>query len=87
MALSRPRPGFEPPWGHNATCIRTFPLRRTGLMKAKHVKYTSAIDAIGNTPIIKFQKIVPDSCANVYAKLESYNPTGSKKDRMALAMI
>jgi cysteine synthase A len=56
-------------------------------MKAKHVKYTSAIDAIGNTPIIKFQKIVPDSCANVYAKLESYNPTGSKKDRMALAMI
>lgn len=26
MALSRPRPGFEPPWGHNVTCVRTFPL-------------------------------------------------------------
>jgi cysteine synthase len=56
-------------------------------MKAKHVKYSSAIHAIGNTPIIKFQKIVPDSCAHVYGKLESYNPTRSKKDIMALAMI
>jgi len=56
-------------------------------MAAKQAKYTSALDTIGNTPIIKPQKIVPDSCTNVYAKLESYNPTGSKKDRMALAMI
>ena len=39
-------------------------------MTAKHVKYTSALDTIGNTPIIKLQKIVPDSCAKVYAKLE-----------------
>ena len=56
-------------------------------MKATHAKYASALDAIGNTPIVKLQKIVPDGCANVYVKLESYNPTGSKKDRMALAMI
>ena len=56
-------------------------------MKTKHKKYTSAVDAIGNTPIVKLQNIVPANCANVYTKLESYNPTGSKKDRMALAMI
>ena len=56
-------------------------------MAAKQAKYTSALDTIGNTPIIKLQKIVPDSCTNIYAKLESYNPTGSKKDKMALAMI
>ena len=56
-------------------------------MKKKYNKYNSALEAIGNTPIIKLQKIVPANCANIYVKLESYNPTGSKKDRMALAMI
>ena len=56
-------------------------------MKAERTKYTSALGAIGNTPIVKLQKIVPAGCADVYVKLESLNPTGSKKDRMALAMI
>ena len=56
-------------------------------MKNIYNKYNSALEAIGNTPIIKLQKIVPANCANIYVKLESYNPTGSKKDRMALAMI
>lgn len=50
-------------------------------------KLASALDAIGNTPIVKLQKIVPEGCADVYVKLESFNPTGSKKDRMALSMI
>ena len=50
-------------------------------------KSSSALDAIGNTPIVKLQKIVPDGCADVYVKLESHNATGSKKDRMALSMI
>ncbi|MAC42241.1 MAG: cysteine synthase [Pelagibacterales bacterium] len=45
------------------------------------------LEIIGNTPIIKLQKIVPRGCGEIYLKLEAYNPTGSKKDRMALAMI
>ena len=45
------------------------------------------LEIIGNTPIVKLQKIVPKGCGKIYLKLEAYNPTGSKKDRMALAMI
>ena len=45
------------------------------------------LEIIGNTPIVKLQKIVPRGCGEIYLKIEAYNPTGSKKDRMALAMI
>ena len=45
------------------------------------------IETIGNTPIVKLQKILKKGWGEVYVKLEAYNPTGSKKDRMALAMI
>ena len=45
------------------------------------------IEIIGNTPIVKLQKILETGCGEVYVKLEAYNPTGSKKDRMALPMI
>ena len=45
------------------------------------------IEIIGNTPIVKLQKIVEKGCGEIYVKLEAYNPTGSKKDRMALSMI
>ena len=45
------------------------------------------LEIIGNTPIFKLQKIVSRGCGEIYLKLEAYNPTGSKKDRMALAMI
>lgn len=45
------------------------------------------MQAIGNTPLIKLNKIVPDDSADVYVKYEGANPTGSMKDRMALAMI
>lgn len=45
------------------------------------------LDCIGNTPIVKLNKVVPKGAANIYVKLEYFNPTGSKKDRMALAMI
>ncbi len=47
----------------------------------------SVLDAIGNTPVVKLQKVVPRGCGDVVVKLEFYNPTGSYKDRMALAMI
>ena len=43
--------------------------------------------AIGNTPLVKLNKLTRGIDANVYVKLEYFNPTGSYKDRMALAMI
>ncbi|AMK78648.1 MULTISPECIES: cysteine synthase A [Methylomonas] len=42
---------------------------------------------IGNTPLVKLQKVVLDNSATVLAKLESRNPGGSVKDRIGLAMI
>lgn len=45
------------------------------------------IGQVGNTPLVELKKIVPRDCARVFIKLESVNPTGSIKDRMALAMI
>ena len=47
----------------------------------------SILSTIGNTPIVQLQRIVPKTSADVFVKLEYYNPTGSYKDRMALAMI
>src|SRR5438876_5927615 len=47
----------------------------------------SVLQAIGNTPVVRLQKVVMPSMADVLVKLEFYNPTGSYKDRMALAMI
>jgi cysteine synthase A len=45
------------------------------------------LDAIGNTSMVRLRKVVPPSCGRVFVKLESENPTGSVKDRMALAVI
>jgi cystathionine beta-synthase len=43
--------------------------------------------AIGNTPLVKLNKVVDDACATVLVKCEFLNPTGSIKDRMALHII
>jgi len=43
----------------------------------------SALDAIGNTPLVQLTRVVPRGSARVVVKLESANPTGSMKDRMA----
>jgi cysteine synthase A len=45
------------------------------------------LHAIGQTPVVRLQRLVTPDCAEVYVKLEYFNPTGSYKDRMALAMI
>ena len=47
----------------------------------------STLRTIGNTPIVQLRKVVPQNSADVLIKLEYFNPTGSYKDRMALAMI
>lgn len=44
-------------------------------------------ELIGETPIVKLKRIVPEDAADVYIKLESYNPTKSVKDRAAFNMI
>ncbi len=47
----------------------------------------TVLDLIGNTPITKLNRIAPDASAEIWAKLEGFNPGGSVKDRPALAMI
>jgi len=47
----------------------------------------SVLDLIFNTPIVKLNHVVNNDMAEIYAKLESYSPGGSVKDRIALNMI
>ena len=45
------------------------------------------LKTIGNTPVVRLKRLAPAGGADVFVKLEYFNPTGSYKDRMALAMI
>jgi cysteine synthase A len=47
----------------------------------------SVLQAIGRTPLVRLRRLLPPASADVVVKLEYFNPTGSYKDRMALAMI
>ncbi|SDB25512.1 cysteine synthase A [Streptococcus henryi] len=49
--------------------------------------YQSIAELVGNTPIVKLNNIVPEGAADVYVKLEAFNPGSSVKDRIALRMI
>ncbi|CUO10436.1 cysteine synthase A [Clostridium sp. NSJ-49] len=49
--------------------------------------YNSMLDLIGKTPILKLNNMVGENSADVYVKLEKFNPGGSVKDRAALGMI
>ncbi|KAK7423078.1 hypothetical protein QQZ08_009245 [Neonectria magnoliae] len=48
---------------------------------------SSALDAIGNTPVVRLHSVVPEGHADVFLKLEYLNPTGSYQDRMAKSII
>src|ERR671916_1055925 len=50
-------------------------------------RYDSVLDAVGNTPLVGLPHLSPASDVRLWAKLEDRNPTGSVKDRPALAMI
>jgi cysteine synthase len=50
-------------------------------------KYGDIVQAIGNTPLVELKRLSPKPGVRIYAKLESNNPTGSVKDRVARAMI
>ncbi len=47
----------------------------------------SILDLVGGTPLVRLNRVVPEGSAAIYGKLESMNPGGSVKDRIALAMI
>jgi cysteine synthase A len=49
--------------------------------------YNNITELIGGTPLVKLNRIVPQGAAEVVAKLESFNPLSSVKDRIALSMI
>src|SRR3972149_7754324 len=47
----------------------------------------TVLDLIGGTPMVRLNRVVQDGAAEVVAKVESHNPAGSVKDRIALSMI
>ncbi|MDP8229549.1 MAG: cysteine synthase A [Candidatus Gorgyraea atricola] len=49
--------------------------------------YNSITETIGNTPLVRLNKITKDSVAEILAKIESFNPAGSVKDRIGFSMI
>lgn len=49
--------------------------------------YENILQAIGNTPLVRINKLNPNKSTNIYAKIEGCNPSGSIKDRIALSMI
>jgi [CysO sulfur-carrier protein]-thiocarboxylate-dependent cysteine synthase len=51
------------------------------------VRFDSILDAIGNTPLVGIPRMSPNPGVRLWAKLEGQNPTGSTKDRIALAMV
>ena len=49
--------------------------------------YNNITEVYVNTPLVKLNKIMTNSTANVLAKLEFYNPTSTVKDRLSIAMV
>ncbi len=56
-------------------------------MKMTKSKFVNSLELIGGTPLVKLNNVIPENGANIYAKLEFFNPGGSVKDRIALAMV
>jgi [CysO sulfur-carrier protein]-thiocarboxylate-dependent cysteine synthase len=50
-------------------------------------RYGDVVQAIGNTPLIELRRLTPKPGVRIWAKMESFNPTGSVKDRVARSMI
>src|SRR5690606_41628259 len=50
------------------------------------MSFASILDTIGNTPVVKLQRLAPQGI-DIHVKVESFNPGGSVKDRLALAVV
>ncbi|MCQ2119971.1 MAG: pyridoxal-phosphate dependent enzyme, partial [Bacteroidales bacterium] len=48
---------------------------------------SNILETIGNTPMVRINRLCPNPNVNIVAKLEGFNPTGSIKDRIAVAMV
>lgn len=57
------------------------------MRKEKKMIYENIVDLIGKTPSVRLNHIVSEDMAEVYVKLEYFNPTGSIKDRAAMQMV
>ncbi|MZH03000.1 MAG: pyridoxal-phosphate dependent enzyme, partial [Nitrospinae bacterium] len=57
--------------------------------KAEMIKhrFLNSLELIGGTPLVKLNSVIPSNGANIFAKLEFFNPGGSVKDRIALSMV
>lgn len=51
------------------------------------MKYENILETIGNTPLVKINQLTDESMATIYAKVESFNPSGSVKDRAAIYIL
>ena len=51
------------------------------------MRYNSLLDSVGNTPLVGLPRLSPSPEVRLWAKMEDRNPTGSVKDRAALAMV
>ena len=49
--------------------------------------YNSIIELVGNTPVVKLNRLVDEQCAEVLVKLEYFNPSRSVKDRAAYSLV
>ena len=56
-------------------------------MKEEIKAYNNVLELIGNTPLIKINKVTENLEGNFYAKVEAFNPGHSTKDRIALYII
>lgn len=68
---------------HNAADPRIRSHRQT---RGRGMVYESILDTVGDTPVVKLEALAPAHCS-VYVKLESFNPMGSVKDRLAIGVI
>ena len=50
-------------------------------------KFVNSLELLGCTPLVQLKSVIPKNGGNIFAKLESFNPGGSVKDRIALAMV
>ena len=71
-------------WNHSKQSGLEHQLSNVEMIKSN---FLNSLELIGGTPLVKLNNVIPSSGANIFAKLEFFNPGGSVKDRIALAMV